>query len=215
MAKGPLEAQQARSRESLRKLLKATAELLEEKGLEGATIPRIARRAGLSPGTVYRRFHDKDALLRTTVMAIQDQTVEANKNALTPEFAAQHTLEQFIALIVRNNLTLLRTRPGLIRALNQYIRTHPSKAFRKKVEESGLEILRRATDFLMNYRSEIKHPNPEIAIPFSLVIMGSVLTELILNNPPSPAVAALLPLDDDHLVEELTRSTLSYLGAKK
>jgi hypothetical protein len=52
--KKPIAAQQARSRESLGRLLKAAAEILQEEGLEGATIPRIVARAGLSPGAVYR-----------------------------------------------------------------------------------------------------------------------------------------------------------------
>ena len=58
-----LAPQQARSRESLRKLQKATAEVLGQHGVEGTTIPRIAHHAGMTPGAIYRRFHDKDALL--------------------------------------------------------------------------------------------------------------------------------------------------------
>jgi len=50
-----LAPQQARSRESLRKLLKAAAEVLGQHGLDGATIPRIAAHAGLTPGAIYRR----------------------------------------------------------------------------------------------------------------------------------------------------------------
>ena len=45
-----LAPQQARSRESLRKLLKAAAEVVGQHGLENATIPRIASHAGLTPG---------------------------------------------------------------------------------------------------------------------------------------------------------------------
>ncbi|MFI5106681.1 MAG: TetR family transcriptional regulator, partial [Terriglobales bacterium] len=52
MADTTLAPQQARSRESLRKLLKAAAEVLGQHGLEGATIPRIARHAGLTPGAI-------------------------------------------------------------------------------------------------------------------------------------------------------------------
>ncbi|HEX4681826.1 MAG TPA: helix-turn-helix domain-containing protein, partial [Gemmatimonadaceae bacterium] len=62
-AKKTLQPQQERSRESERKLLKAAAEVLGQHGVEGATIPRIARHAGLTPGAVYRRFRDKDELL--------------------------------------------------------------------------------------------------------------------------------------------------------
>src|ERR1700689_4602710 len=49
MARKTLAPQQARSRESTRKLLKAAAEVLGQHGVEGATIPRIAEHAGLTP----------------------------------------------------------------------------------------------------------------------------------------------------------------------
>jgi AcrR family transcriptional regulator len=55
---------QARSRESLRRLLEAAESVFDKYGLEGATIERIAREAGLSPASVYRRFRDKDDLVR-------------------------------------------------------------------------------------------------------------------------------------------------------
>ncbi len=48
MAKKTLEPQQARSRESTRKLLKAAAEVLGQHGVEGTTIPRIAQHRGPS-----------------------------------------------------------------------------------------------------------------------------------------------------------------------
>jgi hypothetical protein len=52
------------------KPLKAAAEVLGQHGVEGATIPRIAKHAGLTPGAVYRRFPDKDALLETVILGI-------------------------------------------------------------------------------------------------------------------------------------------------
>jgi AcrR family transcriptional regulator len=45
MANKPLPATQARGRETLKRLLTAAAEILDEQGLEGATIPRIEARA--------------------------------------------------------------------------------------------------------------------------------------------------------------------------
>src|SRR5579863_1422311 len=79
-----LEPQQARSRESLRKLMKAAAEVLGQHGVEGTTIPRIAQHAGLTPGAVYRRFPDKDALLETVILGILERQDERLRMALTP-----------------------------------------------------------------------------------------------------------------------------------
>src|SRR5437016_11625355 len=84
-----LEPQQERSRESLRKLLKATTEVLGQHGVDGTTIPRIAHHAGLTPGAIYRRFQDKDALLETAILRILERQEERMKIFITPETAAQ------------------------------------------------------------------------------------------------------------------------------
>src|SRR5947199_9512841 len=97
MAKKTLEPQQARSRESTRKLLKAAAEVLGQHGVEGTTIPRIAQHAGLTPGAIYRRFHDKDALLEATILGMLERQDERMKAGLTPAAAAQIPLPVFAA----------------------------------------------------------------------------------------------------------------------
>ena len=71
-----LEPQQARSRESERKLLKAAAEVLGQHGVAGTTIPRIAAHAGLTPGSIYRRFPDKEVLLETMILGILERQDE-------------------------------------------------------------------------------------------------------------------------------------------
>jgi AcrR family transcriptional regulator len=41
----------------------------------GRSIPRIAQHAGLTPGAIYRRFHDKDALLEATILGMLAVTI--------------------------------------------------------------------------------------------------------------------------------------------
>ncbi|WP_406638766.1 TetR/AcrR family transcriptional regulator [Amycolatopsis sp. WGS_07] len=61
--------QQARSRASLQKVLTAAEHVLAERGLESFTIAEVASRAGMSVGTIYRRFDGKEQLL----YAVKDQ----------------------------------------------------------------------------------------------------------------------------------------------
>ena len=61
--------QQARSRASLRKVLTAAEHVLAERGLESFTVAEVATRAGMSVGTIYRRFDGKEQLL----YAVKDQ----------------------------------------------------------------------------------------------------------------------------------------------
>lgn len=60
----PLRRTQAERRaESDERLLRATAELIVERGIEGTSLAEIGRRAGYSHGLVHARFGSKDALI--------------------------------------------------------------------------------------------------------------------------------------------------------
>jgi len=214
MAKKPFMVKQTRSRESLQRLLKAATEILTERGLEGATIPCIAARAGLSPGAVYRRFPDKDALLQTVVFTVLEQNDENTKTLLTPKFAEEGSLKFFAKQIIQKSLEGQRQNANLMRALDQYIHTHPNAAFRKKVNQLNIRTLRRVADFLLLKRKEIKHPDPEAAVSFALMQVGFALREMIMLDTISEDWSSLLPKDDNQLLRELTRAFLSYLDVR-
>ncbi|WP_246019065.1 TetR/AcrR family transcriptional regulator [Saccharothrix australiensis] len=61
--------QQARSRESLHKVLAAAEHVLAHRGIEEFTVAAVAEQAGMSVGAIYRRFSGKDQLLH----AVKDQ----------------------------------------------------------------------------------------------------------------------------------------------
>src|SRR5262245_7298132 len=103
-----LEPRQERSRESLRRLLKAAAEVLGQHGVEGTTIPRIAQHAGLTPGAVYRRFRDKDELLETVILGILERQDERLKTGMTPATAARIPLAVFAEQIIGGLVTSYR-----------------------------------------------------------------------------------------------------------
>src|SRR5438045_1603260 len=113
--KKTLAPQQERSRESLRKLMKAAAEVLGQHGVEGATIPRIAHHAGLTPGAVYRRFRDKDALLETVILGIMQRQNERIRVVFTPDMARQIPLPVLAEQLINSLLISYRASAGLLR----------------------------------------------------------------------------------------------------
>lgn len=54
---------QGRSRETVRAILEGAAQVLEREGYAAATTDRIAERAGVSVGSLYQYFPNKDAIL--------------------------------------------------------------------------------------------------------------------------------------------------------
>ncbi len=69
---------QARSRETVARILAATAELIAADGVEAATTRAIAARAGVSAPSLYRFFADRDeifdSLLRTHIADLEQHT---------------------------------------------------------------------------------------------------------------------------------------------
>src|SRR5262245_21300658 len=119
-ARKSLEPRQERSRESLRRLLKAAAEVLGQRGVEGTTIPRIARHAGLTPGAVYRRFHDKEALLETAILGILERQDERLKTTMSAETAARIPLGVLAEQSIGGMVTVYRMNAPLLRAMRQF-----------------------------------------------------------------------------------------------
>src|SRR3954471_6697761 len=127
-----LEPQQVRSRESLRKLLKAAAEVLGQRGLEGTTIPRIAEHAGLTPGAVYRRFRDKEGLLEAAILGILERQDERIKSGVTPEKVAQIPLQVFTEQVVGGMVITYRANASVLRAMRLFARTRRGTPFWRK-----------------------------------------------------------------------------------
>lgn len=215
MAKNSLAPQQARSRESLRKLLKAAAEVLGQHGVEGTTIPRIAQHAGLTPGAVYRRFPDKDALLETVILGILERQYERLRVALTPEMARQIPLAVFAEHVITSMLISYRASAGLLRAVRQFVQARDQTAFYKKAAKLEMQTFQYLMELFLVHRKEIRHRDPQVAVAFALVTLSSTLIELILVDHDLRCWQVVIPKDDQTLKGELLRNFLSYLGVEQ
>ncbi len=179
------EPKQERSRHTLHRLLSATEALLEHGGLESATVPAIAKAAGLSVGVV----------------------AQQNLSSLQTAGTLDLPLPQLVRGMIKGIAEGYRRKRGLLRALTRYARTHPDPEFRELARKMNRATLAHVVALLLRHCDEIKHPNPERAIEFGLLAVSSVLHMLILEEEPPPGIRTPERLDD-----ELTRMFLGYLG---
>jgi AcrR family transcriptional regulator len=215
MAKKTLAPQQERSRESLRKLEKATAEVLGQHGVEGTTIPRIAQHAGLTPGAIYRRFHDKDALLEATILGILERQEERIKTGLTPAAAGQIPLPVFAEQVVGGMVLSYRVNAALLRAMRTFVHSRRNTSFYKKAMKMEARGFEHAVELFMAHRKDIKHPEPRTAISLAFMMVSSMLFDWVVMPLDVSAWKSFLPKDDQALKRELTRAFLSYLGVEQ
>jgi AcrR family transcriptional regulator len=200
---------QERSRHTLFRLLSAAEALLEHGGLDAATVPAIAEAAGVSVGVIYRRFPNKDALLRVVYERFFTTTAEQNVLRLQAVNAggAKIPLAALARGIVKGMVEGYRRRRGLLRALTHYARTHPDPSFRRSARKVNRTTMSALIYVLGAYRGEIRHPDPEAAIEFAILTIASVLQTVLIED--ERLIALQVP---ENLEEELIRMLFGYLG---
>jgi AcrR family transcriptional regulator len=211
MIRNTLDPKQARSRESTRKLLRAAAEILGQRGLEGTTIPRIAHHAGLTPGAIYRRFADKEALIETMVIGILERSDEHLRTALTPAMARQIPLPVLADQIIDSMLVSYRANANLLRAIRQFAQSSKNPRFVAKVRRTEIRTLHYVVDLLLVHRRRIRHPDPATALFLAVMMLSSAMMELFLVDRDAKSWLAVIPKDHKTLKAELKRMFLNYL----
>jgi len=84
------------------RLVEAAREVFREQGYD-ASLDEVAKRAGVGPGTLYRHFPNRDALLDAIMQSWVERVDEAADKALTHEGSARDLLlgwfEEYVKLI--------------------------------------------------------------------------------------------------------------------
>jgi AcrR family transcriptional regulator len=199
---------QDRSRETASRLLQAAEEILEQRGLERASVPEIAARAGVSPASIYRRFKDKDGLLRQVFEHFFERSISANEAALQPERWSSASLEETIRALICAMVTGYSQKRGLLRAVITYGEQHPDPAFRRRARRLRNRSIQGIEAIILLHAKEICHPEPKKAVAFGLQLIVLALRERIL---PARAKYGTTPLSEKELQRELSRLLLGYL----
>ena len=201
-------AQQKRSQRTFDKLVNATARVLDREGLEGATVPRIAAEAKLSPASIYRRFADKDDLLRATFLHILEAAHTANAT-LVRSMVARETLAATVDALVTALLKDYRDHPKLLSALSRMVESEPNSAFAKEIMRLGSANIEQLAKLLLDHRRSIRHPDPERAARFAILSTISSIELAALGEVSLWHIA--LRISDKLFIAELSRQMLAYL----
>jgi AcrR family transcriptional regulator len=199
-----------RSRRTMERLLAATLAVLEDKGLAGVTIPEVAAAAGLSTGSIYRRFADKDALIKAAFMRLLEAAQAANRESLPPGRFEGRSLEEALHALARALVAQYGGRTGLMKALDQFLETQGDAAFRERALDGIEANMRRLIEALLPFRAEIAADDPERAITFALLTATTLIEAHKLQTP--LLWRRILPLDDDALALEAARTMAAYLA---
>ena len=182
---GALPALQKRSRDTRDRLLDAAEELLTNGGIDAATAPNIARRAGVAVGSLYRRFEDKDAVLKAVYERFFLRGRASNERALHAEYWAGVGAGEVIERLVGSLVIAYVRQRRLLAALIRFAETHADESFRKQADDMRQHAFDALADLLMKRKSEIGRDRPDEAIRFALVVIGATLKQILVLERPT------------------------------
>lgn len=198
--------QQIRSQETFERIRDATEKVLEEKAFDEATLAEIMDRAGVTVGAFYRRYPDKNALLRHLDERFFAERMAWADDILDPARWANATLSQVINAFAQEAVAVCTTRRGLLRSL--FLGARTDTVLRQTALHANERFIAKLHAVLMPHRNQIANADPERAIELGYMMMIGTLRELIVFGETWPSPPARTPA----LAAEVSRMYSGYLG---
>jgi len=189
--------QQSRSKVTVSSILDAAVRVLDREGADAATTTRIAEVAGVSVGTLYQYFGNRDSILD----ALQDREFDRATRFMTDVLGEiSGTAEQIARRVIEGLLELYAACPALHRLLVvEGLRVTPTD----RVQAFDLRMVSALRAFFASSGLPIRRHNHAVA---AFVIYHSVRATMLarlLEAPPG--------VGDRALVDEVTDLVISYL----
>jgi AcrR family transcriptional regulator len=190
---------QARSRETVAAILEAAARVFEAHGYAAGTTNRIAARAGVSIGSLYEYFPNKDAIV--VALAERELQCERAEIARLLEAVRGEPLAIVLRRFVEGVVGFHVRRPGLHRMLFDEA-AHPP--------EAHACVLRYEESLAHALAAILERRRPALADPDVSAHLIVQTTESLAHR---FALRGIHELDRDAFVEEVTRLVARYVGA--
>lgn len=177
--------QQLRGQVAERRLVAAILAELDARPWEQTTVPRIARRAGVAVGGLYRRFHSKERLLlHAAHIATQDHIrpalVRTAREQHWDALSAGALIRRYLAFVAR---TFTKHR-SLVRAVSQVSRTTTEPALTAMVRQANRQSHDLLRSRLRACRAAGGLRATDVEIDLAILSASAALREVILFNEP-------------------------------
>ena len=193
--------QQARAKNTVARILAATAELINEGGLDSVTTNKIAERAHINIASLYQYFANKEAVINALIEDYQiwfartiNELMRDMEN--TPiEEAARH--------VVSAAMVLLRETQAIIPSIASHLVGSQSLPAAQQLENRHLEALRH---YLTRQRDVLELGD----IDTSIFVIYTAVTSVLAKHLAMPNSY----LTDEEVIDEVVRLMLGYFPRK-
>ncbi len=189
---------QDRSRATTAAILGAAARIFAEQGYAGGTTNHIAARAGVSVGSLYEYFPNKDAIL----VALVEAHVEESTAALAEVWAAVRGERLPLATVVRRFVEAMVALHARDPALHRVLFEEAPLPRRLRATLTDVEAaMATAVEGLLRAAPDVTVPDPALAARMVIQVVESLTHRLVLYAGPRPDAARV----SDEIVRLVTR----------
>ena len=211
MSQGVRKAHQNRSRATRDKLLNAIEKLLREKDFADIGVAEIAKEAGVSPASIYRRFDKKDGF----IAVLFDLYLERLNDWVSSSDAQLDlhgcTLRQALHKVAAGAWKLLQQQTHLLKAIYLHGRKHLDLMGEKgDVFEEGM--LMAMQGIIALYTDDVKRSDHDKAARMLAYYFNNIFIERGLFKKQTSTWAD--PLSDDEFIDEVAEFAYGYLIAE-
>ncbi len=204
-SKNVFKPKQQRSQDTQRKLIAALHLCLQDKFFEHISIKELAERAGVSVGTFYRRFKDKESLLPLLYQDFGDDLLQWVGRLELNQYSDLTAAVEQLSVEIYN---FLASRKSIFRTLHLNSRLHSSLLDSDELVDRRA-IYRRLAAVLLKFGTEIKVAEPSKAADMAIFMMITSLLDKVLYPSLTPAIAT--NANAEELTLELPKILLPYL----
>lgn len=203
----PSEPVQARSRQTMNRILDAAESLLVNSSIDRVGIAEITAKAGVAAGSFYTRFVDKEDLLAKLFERYVEDLHEVAAR-IVPQLESEPALDRRLEIVIEAVTGLFTKRKGVVRSVIMKIRHDPDYQNPEMMQEF-LGFYDRAGQMLVGDASEVTAQDPAAAGRFCMQLMASFSRDAILFEEFPVQMAS--PSKDPAFKVELKRACLGVL----
>ncbi|MCW5829346.1 MAG: TetR/AcrR family transcriptional regulator [Deltaproteobacteria bacterium] len=171
--------QQARSRETFDAIVKASARILTEQGYDNLSTNRIARTAGVSPGSLYQYFPNKEAIIAALLDSLLDRFGTILQKRLAE--VMNEPLETAAHKMMRALVEMLATvQPRLVRNLVEQVPRVGRRGMIGAVRQRGKDLARM---YLGAHRTELRITDIDLAAFFVTSLAENLTFRIVFDRP--------------------------------
>ncbi|MBL8632382.1 MAG: TetR family transcriptional regulator [Myxococcales bacterium] len=190
---------QERSKQLVDSLLSATANILVRRGYEGLTTNRVADEAGVSVGSLYQYFPNKESLVEALIRRWSDGLMETIADHYLE--VRNESIETAVDTMVRAALDSTRVDAKLHRILTQQI---PNVNALPALELFNRRMSERVASWLELHREELEVEDLHLAAEIVVMTLAGLSDYALIQRPEL--------LDSPSFVQHLSRLVLGYLA---